>query len=234
MATLQAPHGPTSRVEAGNHVLHAAESIGTAMTKPIGPRLATFRKVHDQYMAADDAVKEADAAVRAQKAKVAEADVTQDEAIETLSCTVVGEGLPRLTPFKPLGFASPSSLKKMEAGAEARELLRLAAAVKAHKPALTESRKVAAQLEAAAKGVLVAVEPIADLERKRREAVSKRDALEQGWETAFAALKRGARAAADEGAAGLFEALFGSAPKPKRTRRPKTATPPNEPNPAPA
>jgi hypothetical protein len=35
-----------------------------------------------------------------------------------------------------------------------------------------------------------------------------RDALEQPWETALAALKRGAKAAENDGAKGIYSALF--------------------------
>ncbi len=222
MATLQINKGPTSRVEAGNHVLDAAESLGAAQTKTIAERLAALKKAHAGYIGADKAVKAADAALRAQQAKVGEADVTQDEGVDALATAVIGEGMPRMTPFKPFGFGAPGSIKRMGYTAEAKEVIALAAAVLKHKPALAKSRKAATALAAAGKAVLAAAAPLADLEAKRKTAASKRAALDLAWEKAFAAVKRGARAAADEGALDLYDALFGSAPaKPKAAKKTK-------------
>ena len=224
MAKLQINKGPTSRVEAGNHVLDAAEALGAAQTKTIAERLASFKKAHAGYIGADQVVKAADAALRAQQAKVGEADVAQDDGVDALATAAGGEGMPRITPFKPFGFGSPGSIKKMGHTAEAKEAIALAAAVLKHKPALAKSRKAATALAAAGKAVLAAAAPLEGLEAKRKTASSKRAALDLSWEKAFAAVKRGARAAADDGAIDLYDALFGSGPaKPKTARKAKAA-----------
>jgi hypothetical protein len=74
----------------------------------------------------------------------------------------------------------------------------------------------------AAGNVLVEMKPVAKLEKACADARSARDALTLSWETAFAALKRAARAAEDDGAKGLFGALFERAPKAKKNGK-KTA-----------
>jgi hypothetical protein len=222
VGTLQSNNSPSSRVEVGNHLLSAAAALG-ARTKPIAVRLTTFRKTHATYAKADGAVKRADEKVRAQQAKVGEADVLQDEGVDTLASTLVGEGLPRLSPFKPFGFGPPGAIKKMGYGAEAEEVLRLADAVHKRKPALVKSKQAATALAAAAKQVQATIVPLDKLLATRSAAISKRDALEQAWETAFASLKRGARAAEDDGAAGLFDALFGSGPVVKKAAARKSA-----------
>jgi hypothetical protein len=53
-----------------------------------------------------------------------------------------------------------------------------------------------------------ALAPVAQLQDTVRDARRTRDAVAQGWESALAALKRGARAAADEGAPDLYPTLF--------------------------
>ncbi len=212
MATLQTNNGPASRTEAGDHVLNAAESLGAAGKKPIAGRLAAFEKAHLAFVSADGVVKAADRTIRAQQAKVGEADVVQDEGVDALATAAVGEGMPRLAPFKLFGFDSPGSIKKMGHTAEAKVVLALAAKVLKRKPPLPKSRKAAKALAAAGKAVLAAAAPLEGLEKKRKTAMSKRGAVELAWEKAFAAVKRGARAAEDDGAIGLYETLFGSAP----------------------
>ena len=65
--------------------------------------------------------------------------------------------------------------------------------------------------QAADKAAIVVEEtlaPVAKLQDSVRHARRMRDALGQGWESALAALRRGAHAAADEGAPDLYAALF--------------------------
>lgn len=218
MATLQSGNNPGPRIEAGNHVLEAAESLGAARTKPVAARLSAFAAQHGAYAKADALVKNADGALRKAQEKVADADVTQDNTVEGTAKALVGEGFPRANPFKPLGFEAPNVIKALGYAAEAATVQKLAAKVKAHKPALVASSKAADAAVKAATAVVAALSPIAKLTKARTAAMSRRDALEQPWETAFASLKRGARAAEDDGARGLFDALFGTA-KPKAAKR---------------
>src|SRR5262249_27689488 len=118
------------------------------------------------------------------------------------------DGLPRMNPFKPFGAPAPAALCKMGYGDEAEKLLELTKAVLKKKGLSSNSMAKARKAGAAAKKVLAEIKPIAKLAKTRASATSAREALEQAWETAFAALKRGARAAEDDGAKGLFAALF--------------------------
>ena len=55
--------------------------------------------------------------------------------------------------------------------------------------------------------------------------MTRRDALAQAWETAFAGVKRAARAAEDDGAKGLYGVLFERAKAaPKRKKKAPTGT----------
>lgn len=222
MATLQSGNNPGPRIEAGDHLLDVAASLGADRTKPVAPRLAAFAKQHAAYKKADAAVKSADEALRKAQQTVAEKDVAQDEAVERLAASLAGEGFPRANPFKPLGFDAPTVIKNKGYAAEAKDVQALATKVKSHKPALTAGSKAADVAAKAAGAVVAALAPIAKHTSARTTAISKRDALEQPWETAFAAVKRGARAAEDDGAHGLFDALFG-VEKPGASKKPKAA-----------
>jgi hypothetical protein len=229
MATIQANKTPGSRTEVGDSILQAAKKTNT---KIIAPRLTAFAKIHAAYLNADAEVKDASAALRAQQEKVADADVEQDAAIQGLAAALAGEGLPRANPFKPLGFPAPSAICVLGYAKQATEVQKLAAAVSKRQGAGKASRAAAKSANAAAKRVLAAIKPIARLEKARTDAMTRRDTLEQPWETALAALKRGARAAEDDGAKGLFHALFdrGSA---KKTTKPRSKSAPNAASPTP-
>ncbi len=73
--------------------------------------------------------------------------------------------------------------------------------------------------------------------QKKTGAISRRDALGQAWRTGFEKLKNAARTAEDDGAHGLFDALFHddapAAPKPKKKAPTAPASAPNG-GPAPA
>jgi hypothetical protein len=68
-----------------------------------------------------------------------------------------------------------------------------------------------------------------------RNARSSRDAVAQAWDTALGALKRGARAAADDGATTLYSTLFERPARTKaRNHKPSPApAPPVNPTPEP-
>jgi hypothetical protein len=63
-------------------------------------------------------------------------------------------------------------------------------------------------MEKAANAVLNGIKPIEGLVKARDGAIRARDAKAPAWEKAFASLKRATRTAEDDGAAGLFAALF--------------------------
>lgn len=220
MATLKSGTTPGSRIDTGDHLLEVVSSLGAKRTKPVAERIAAFKAAHEAYKKADDVVGACDAKLRAAQAIVGERDVTQDAAVDELASSLAGDGFPRVNPFKPFHVGAPTAVKKMGYEAEAKVVLDLAAKVKKHKNAGPKSKAAAAECEKAAKAVLAALSPIPKLTQARTAAISRRDALEQPLETAFAALKRGARSAEDDGATGLFDALFGVA-KPGSGKRAK-------------
>jgi hypothetical protein len=233
MKTLQSGQSPGSRLEAGQQVIERAKSVNPT---PVKKRFDSFTAIHKLYAAAQAKVTKADLALRKQQAKLAEADVRQDEAIARLAAQLPADGLPRMQPFKPFGFTSPSVLQQRQATDEAKLVQKLGAAVLKHKAVSATTKGAASAAVKAADGVVTASAPIAKLKSARTNAMQRRDALEQAWETAFAALKRSVKTAEDDGAKGLFAALFDAKPKAKRaTKQPKdepSASMPSSPPPA--
>jgi len=122
-------------------------------------------------------------------------------------------------PFKPFGAPSPTALQGLGYAEEAKQILVLESAVLKRKGLSKASIDAAKAAGKAARGVQAELAAIPKLEKARTAAMPRRDALAQAWETAFAGLKRAARAAEDDGAKGLHGALFGRAkasPKPKK------------------
>jgi hypothetical protein len=225
MATLKTQVGsPGARREVGHKVLAAAKVVDV---KPVKARLAAFAKAHEAFVRAGDKVSAAEAVRDAAHAAVAAADVAQDAAIDALVLALVTAGAPRLSPLKGLSNLSPSDLKGLATAKEAKELQRVVAAITkrgAGTPALRRATKAAGEAAAA---VVKAIASVVPREKLYQESLAGRDALSQPWETTLAYLKRSARVAEDDGATGLFAALFErSAEAPKKKKKPATAAGP--------
>ena len=113
--------------------------------------------------------------------------------------------------------------KHMTSAAEAKAIHQLVAAVqrrqgigKAALPAAQAAEQAAQTVEAALRAVDTRWDTVENTRRIR-------DDIGQTWDMTLAALKRGARAAAADGAPGLYTALFG---RPSRsTKKTVTSTP---------
>lgn len=225
METLQSGSSPGTRIAAGDSVFHAADSVDT---KAVAAKLAGFKKAHGAYVTADAGVKKAGEALQKQQAKAAEADVVQDEALDDLAVALPADGLPRVNPFKPFGAPSLTALQGLGYAEEARKVLDLEKAVLKHKGVSKGSIAAAKAAGKAALRVQAELDAIPKLELARTAAINRRDALALGWEAAFAGLKRAARVADDDGAMGLYGALFTRAKAaPKKAK--KAAEPKAEP-----
>ncbi|HEX2568929.1 MAG TPA: hypothetical protein VH877_05165 [Polyangia bacterium] len=203
----------------GHAVLDAAKTIDTRAVKA---RLTTFARVHREYLAVEAKVGKAEEAMRAQQAKLGEADARQDEATEALAEVLIKEGLPRTNPFKPLGFPPPALIVKLDGVDEAQMLLKLAKRVAASRETPRVVVSAARAAARAAQSVLKAVGPLTRLMEAHRAALGHRDALAQKWEKTFAALKQEARAAADAGAVEIYDALFGALSPRRASTRTRT------------
>lgn len=224
MPLIQAPKNPGALRETGDALLQAASAIDA---KPLKARLAAFAAAHRAFVAAHLAVMKAEERHGEAVAVVAERDLDQDDAVDALASALAGDGFRRQNPFAELEAASPSKVKALGYGAEAVVVRKLAARVKSADKASKRSKALAAALDRAGAAVLAALTPVAKLESERALAIARRDPLALAWRTAFSALKRGAKAAEDDGARGLTAALFDRPAAPKR-KKAATATPPTE------
>jgi hypothetical protein len=219
MSTLQSKKNPASRKDVGDLVIANGKTTDVA---PVKKRFAAFAKTHAAFVAADGKVEAATKAVHATEAKVGELDVAQDEAVDALASALAGEGGSRTRPFAPFKLGTPSDIRDMGDVEEAKTIHTLATRVRKKKPGKAVLAACAAA-EKAASAVQAAAAPIATQKKARHAAIVARDAIGIPWEKAFGALKRGARAAEDEGAAGLFDALFGAAAPRASKKRGKTS-----------
>jgi hypothetical protein len=221
MPTLQGGDSPGKRLGSGDRLLEAAKAVDTRAVKE---RLGRFQRAHQAFRAEQARVEAADDRLRQQQAHVGDADAAQDEAVQTLASALAGDGLPRVNPFKPIGFQAPAVIVKLGYAEEAAVVTRLARAAEKRKGASKATVAAARAAARAAAEVQRTLKDIRPLTEARRAAIARRDASGQEWETAFAALKRGARAAVDDGATGLFAALFEQT-APARPRKAKKAAP---------
>ena len=83
--------------------------------------------------------------------------------------------------------------------------------------------QAAQALEKAAGAVEQALIPLEKFQAVVRDTRHTRDAVAQSWESTLAALKRGARAAADDGAPQLYATLFGRPNNHRNNKNGKTA-----------
>jgi DNA-binding NtrC family response regulator len=159
-------------------------------------RLDAFANAHCTYTAAQRAVETAEAQLRAAQGKATQRDAEQDEAVEELARALVADGQPRKNPFAAFGVAAPSTVKQLTFAEEAKAIHKLAAAVQADPAVSKATRRVAQAAEETARTMETELVPMDKLQASLRTAREVREATGKTWDTALAALKRGARAAA--------------------------------------
>ena len=205
MAARMKKTSPGTRLQVGAAVLSAARAVDTRLVKA---RLGRFERVHQQYVNAQRKVDAAESQLRGAQARLAECDAIQDDAVETLARALVADGQARGNPFDTFKAPAPGTLTRLPFAEEAEAVRELVAAIQRSKGASKATIQAAQAAEKAARVVEQALAPVAKLQDSVRDARRTRDAVGQGWESALAALRRGARAAADEGAPDLYATLF--------------------------
>jgi len=215
---------PGTRLDTGKAILAAAQVV--ADVRFVKARLTAFTAAQHHYAAAQRKVE----AVEARQQAALACDAAQDDAVEALARALVAAGQPRRNPFAAFGMPAPSAIKKIPFADEAQAIHALVAAVQRNKT-VGKATLQAAQAAEDASQKLEAVLPSMDkLEVTLQHTRRTRDGIGHTWDTALAALKRGARAAADDGAPNLYAALFGRLSRPnKRTRPASTPAPPAPP-----
>jgi len=208
--------------------LTAAKSVNT---RPVQARLEAFERAQRAYAAAQGKVDAAEAVLHAAQAKVVQRDAEQDEAVDGLARALITDGQSRVKPFAGCGGPTPAALMHLPAAEKAEQIHALVTALQRN-AGLSKAAQQAC--EAADKAARAAEKALARIEAQQAalsQTRQARDALVQTWERTLAALKRGARAAIDDGEPYLYTTLFGQTAR-NGSRNGKHA-PDNPPPPAP-
>jgi len=174
----------------------------------IKARLTAFKRAQQVYTAAHEKVHAAEATLKAAQTQLGALKPDQDQAVDELACALVADGQPRANPFSAFGPMAPGKLMELRAADGARAIHQLVAAVQRTKGLSKPTLQAAQTAERKAAAVESALTQIEKRRDALREARHTRAAHAQTWATALAALKRGARAAADDGAPNLYATLF--------------------------
>jgi len=208
---------PSVRLSIGSKILSATAGIDTTL---ITARLTAFATVHQSYGVAQQKVEAGEVKVRNEQARLTQLDVEQDAAVEELATLLPVDGQPRSAPFAAFGADAPSVVKQLPCGEEAKVVRKLVAAVCLDTGVGRATLAAARRAENAASAIEATLLALDTHLATVRDARAARDAIVPAWEAALASLKRGARAATDDGAPGLYTALFG---RPTRARKAKSA-----------
>ncbi len=231
METKKHGRGPGERLQIGGAILANARVVDAA---PVRRRLAAFATAHRNYVAVQTKMEAVEADLRTVGAKVARRGKDVDAAVEAIALALAFDGHPRMKPFAVLGSATPSRVRNAAPGDKPAAVHQLAAAALASRAAGRRTREAARAADQAAGRLEAALTEVEPLEATLAELRRQRETLGQPWDRALGILRRAARAAEDDGAAGLYAALFGpGAPSARKNGKPAPAPAP-DPTPAPA
>jgi hypothetical protein len=217
MGTVRTVGSPGIRIRLGTAVLTAAKSVNV---KPVKARLDAFQRAQRAYAGAQDKVEAAEAALHAAHERLAQRDREQDNAVDVLARALIAEGQSRSKPFAGYGGPTPAVLINMPAGEAAQQIHALVTALQRNSGLSKATQQAIAAADKAAHATEKVLAPIEALQATAREARQARDALAQSWDKAVAALKRGARAAIDDGEPYLYAMLFGQGARASRSSKP--------------
>jgi hypothetical protein len=204
MASASMGSSTGQRLAIGEAVLTAARAVDA---KPIKKSVARLAKAHRTRIREQRAVDRAEAKLSAQRRKLGEADAKQDILVEALATARVAAGAKRTKPFEDLGVPPPSEIKTLGYVKEARLCISLTTKIvkKKERAGVVAAAK---RLAKASQAVIAASQPIPALENALARARASRDANEQEWETAFAALRDGAKVFDHANGTKLHDAMF--------------------------
>ena len=218
----------TWRLRLGESVLFAARATDTSLVKN---RLERFERAHQDYVEAQQKIDAAEAQLRAAESRLADCDAVHDKAVVALSGVLIGQGQRARNPFVSFGGLTPRKITRLPFAEEAVAVHQLVAAMQRDQSLGEAALKAAHAAEKAARAVEQALVPFEKMQEGVREARRMRDVHAQAWDSALAALRHDARAAARDGAPQLYAALF---PPTHPGGKPKTpADPPPAPDTAP-
>lgn len=208
--------GPGTVGQIGVAVLAAAKTVDTRLVKR---RLTTFTGTHRDYVDAQRQVELAEGHLRAARAHLAGRVAAQAVAVDALARALVVDRHPRANPFKALGTAAPAALMRLAVAQKVKAIRSLVAIVQRRTGLSATTLHAAHAADKAARAVEAALASLDTRQNALQERRRMRDSIGSTWKIALAALKRGARAAADDGAPRLYPTLFGRLSTVTRKRR---------------
>jgi len=214
------------QLRSGAAILAAARTVDT---RPIKDRLAAFDRVHQAYASAQAKVQQADTDLDKAQAQFR---TDHQAVVDALARALVADGESLRNPFGGVGAPGPATLMHLPAADAVKTLPELIAAIRRSK---LRGKSMLQALPGAENTVRALEQMLARMEALRlaaRDARATRDAVAQTWDAELGALKRRARAAADDGAPMLFATLFNRPPRPNGKNHKPAPAP--EPSPAPA
>ncbi len=220
MSTITVGKSTTRQINAGAAILAAARTVDTRLIKD---RLAAFDRAQQGYVQAQAKVQQADAEVEKAHAQFR---TEQQGLVDTLARALVADGQPLRDPFAAFAGLQTGVLMRLAPAEAAKALPELVAAIRRSKTLGKGTLQAVQSAEKVTRGMEPALARLEALRTVVRDARATRDAVAQAWELALGALKRGARAAADDGAPNLYATLF--------ERAARTSTKASKPTPQPS
>jgi len=211
------------RLKVGAAVLAGAQMVDTTLVKT---RIAAVSEALTAYAEAERKVDEVAGRFDTEKLTLAQLGAEHDEAVEKLACCLAADGAPRLNPFAAYDAEGPAAIKSLPPERAARAIRALLAALERAAGHSDATRAAATRVEELTHQVDAALLPLQAIQDELRAARRMSDVAERRYDTALSALRRAARAAADDGAPGLYAALF---PIQRTAKKAKPA--PTEPQP---
>jgi hypothetical protein len=132
----------------------------------------------------------------------------QQGLVDTLARALVADGQPLRDPFAAFGDLQTRALMRLAPAEAAKALPELVAAIRRSKALGKGTLQAVQTAEKVTRGMEPALAHLEALRTAVRDARATREAVAQAWELALGALKRGARAAGDDGAPNLYATLF--------------------------
>ncbi|HXQ21301.1 MAG TPA: hypothetical protein VN812_06475 [Candidatus Acidoferrales bacterium] len=188
--------------------------------------MAAFERTHQAYVNSDAKVQQADADVAKTQAQL---HADHADVVDMLARAQVADGQPLRKPFGAIGGSTPAALLRLSPEAAVKPLSDLIAAMRRSKTTGKATLQVLPGVDKLVHGLEQGRARLDALRAAALAARNSRDALAPTWDADLGALKRGARAAADDGAPTLYAALF-DRPKHAAAKTPKpTPEPPTPP-----
>jgi len=206
---------PGGRLKNGAAILAAGETVDVTLVQK---RLDEFTREHMAYTGAHGEVQAALTLLRERQPALEQRNRELNDLVDELAKRVALDGHTRTNPFAAYGAATPSAIMALRYGEKAQAIHQLVGMLQADPTLSAATQRTGKAAEDAARQMEAELIPVTKLQTRLRIARAARAAAGKRWDNALNALKIAARAAAADGAPGLYEALFGHLAHPKKKK----------------